>query len=212
MVPIEGEYCIDRFEASLVEIVGRGRARPWSPFAPPEPGRRYRAVSRGGVIPQAYMSQLAARAACEHAGKRLCSATEWQRACRGPEPTVYPYGDEYIRERCNDARRNPVPRLFPGSRNVFHFDNMNDPRLNQLPDTIARTGQFRRCTNRYGVHDMVGNLHEWTEQHSRTLGVFRGGFFADIHVNGHGCNYVTGAHYPGYHDYSIGFRCCADGR
>ena len=87
---------------------------------------------------------------------------------------------------------------------------MNDPRLNQLPRTVARTGQFSRCSNSYGVRDMVGNIHEWIDAHNGRLGVFRGGYYEDTHINGDGCNYATRAHAPDYHDYSTGFRCCAD--
>ena len=36
--------------------------------------------------------------------------------------------------------------------------------------------------------------------------------YVDTHRNGPGCDYATRAHYPTYHDYSIGFRCCADVR
>jgi formylglycine-generating enzyme required for sulfatase activity len=211
-VLIDGRFCIDRFEASLVELTGRGHARPWSPFEVPARGARYRAVSRSGVFPQGYVSQVQARAACEAAGKRLCTSAEWLTACRGPSPTTFPYGDVRIPGRCNDDGINPVPRVFRGSRDVFHFTQMNDPRLNQQPRTLARTGQFRRCSNRYGVRDMVGNLHEWTDERHGNLGVFRGGYYADTHINGDGCNYATRAHGPGYHDYSTGFRCCADPR
>ena len=105
-----------------------------------------------------------------------------------------------------------MPRIFRTSADVFHFNEMNDPRLNQLPATVARTGQFRRCSNRYGVRDMVGNLHEWIGERRGSLGVFRGGFFADTHINGDGCGYTTQAHAPSYHDYSTGFRCCSDPR
>jgi formylglycine-generating enzyme required for sulfatase activity len=207
---IQGTFCIDRYEATLVEVLRRGRTRPWSPFVSPQHGHTYRAVSRAGVRPQGYISQNQARSACEHAGKRLCTESEWVTACRGPSPTTWPYGDQYISGRCNDARENPVPRIFPGSADVFHERQMNDPRLNQLPRGLARTGEFRRCTNRFGVHDMVGNLHEWVDAHYGSLGVFRGGFYADARRNGNGCNYATRAHSPNYTDYSTGFRCCAD--
>lgn len=209
-VSVLGQYCIDRYEGALVEILPNGRTRPWTPFQSPPRGGSYRAVSRLGLVPQGYVSQLQARAACTHAGKRLCTETEWSTACRGPTPTTYPYGDDHINGRCNDAHDNPVPRIFPGNPDVFHFTEMNDPRLNQLPDSVARTGQFTRCSNRFGVRDMVGNLHEWIERHQGNLGVFRGGFYADSRINGAGCNYTTIAHSPSYHDYSTGFRCCAD--
>lgn len=208
MASIDGAFCIDRWEASLVEVLARGRTRAWSPFLSPERSRSYRAVSRPNVLPQGYLSQVQARAACEAAGRRLCSGAEWQRACRGPQPTQYPYGPERLAGRCNDDGVNPVPALF--GRGGFHSPQMNDPRLLQQPRTVVRTGSRRRCTNRYGVHDMMGNLHEWTDERSGALGVFRGGYFADTHLNGDGCAYATRAHAPTYHDYSTGFRCCSD--
>ncbi len=41
-------------------------------------------------------------------------------------------------------------------------------------------------------------------------GVFMGGFYSTREENGAGCGFITIAHDPGYHDYSTGFRCCAD--
>jgi sulfatase modifying factor 1 len=84
---------------------------------------------------------------------------------------------------------------------------MNDARLNQTPKTLAKTGAFARCTNAFGVFDMVGNLHEWVMSARPT---FRGGFYQDTHINGDGCSYRTTAHAAGYHDYSTGFRCCSE--
>ena len=54
---------------------------------------------------------------------------------------------------------------------------------------------------------MVGNLHEWVMSARPT---FRGGYYLDTHLNGDGCAYRTTAHGAAYHDYSTGFRCCAD--
>jgi len=84
---------------------------------------------------------------------------------------------------------------------------MNDPQLNQLPGTVALTGAFDQCSNGYGAFDMVGNLHEWTND---PTGTFRGGYYMDTRLNGDGCTYVTRGHDTSYHDYSTGFRCCAD--
>jgi hypothetical protein len=82
---------------------------------------------------------------------------------------------------------------------------MNDPRANQMDDTVMATGASAACTNGYDVHDMVGNVHEWTDDAS-----FRGGYYLDTKLNGEGCDYRTTAHAPAYYDYSTGFRCCAD--
>jgi sulfatase modifying factor 1 len=84
---------------------------------------------------------------------------------------------------------------------------MNDPRLHELSDSVTRAGAFAGCASDYGVYDMVGNLHEWVAD---PAGRFAGGFFMDTFQNGEGCEYRTVAHPSDYHDYSTGFRCCAD--
>jgi hypothetical protein len=40
-------------------------------------------------------------------------------------------------------------------------------------------------------------------------GTFRGGYYVETQLNGHGCDYATTAHDVTYWDYSTGFRCCA---
>jgi formylglycine-generating enzyme required for sulfatase activity len=84
---------------------------------------------------------------------------------------------------------------------------MNDARLNQMAGGLAETGSHESCTNEYGVYDMVGNLHEWVLD---PAGTFQGGYYLDVTQNGDGCAYRTDAHEAWYHDYSTGFRCCAD--
>src|SRR5262245_64680238 len=49
-----GASCVDKYEASLVEILADGTEVPYSPFEAPN-GHRVRAVSRAGVIPQAHI-------------------------------------------------------------------------------------------------------------------------------------------------------------
>ena len=53
---------------------------------------------------------------------------------------------------------------------------MSHPRINQLPDGLARSGDHAGCGTAEGVLDMMGNLHEWTADPN---GTFRGGFYAD---------------------------------
>jgi len=166
-----------------------------------------RARSRAAVVPQAHISQVDAAAACAAAGKRLCTDAEWVTACKGRTPTRYPYGDLHEAGRCNDAAISPLRALHGRDDSVatFGFEAMNDPRLNRVPGSLARTGAFSSCRNAFGVHDMVGNLHEWT---AAPNGTFRGGYYLDTRRNGEGCDYQTTAHSTHYHDYSIGFRCC----
>jgi hypothetical protein len=204
---IEDRFCIDRYEASLVEVQADGSTTPWPPFGIIDESRSLRAVSVPNVYPQAYISGAQAARACAAAGKRLCAPVEWRMACMGPRHVAFGYGSERVAGRCNDHGKSPMARVFAQGAITWGLEEMNDPRLNQLVDTLARTGSHEDCTNEYGVYDMVGNLHEWTND---PHGTFQGGYYLDTHLNGDGCTYRTVAHEMAYHDYSTGFRCCAD--
>jgi sulfatase modifying factor 1 len=208
MTLINDDYCVDRYEASLVEITPDGE-RPFSPYETVK-GRKVRAVSHSGVVPQAYISRNEAEVACKASHKRLCSEQEWTTACRGKDPTTFPYGNDRRPGYCNDSGVSPLATYYPAGGDDAHgFEPMNDPRLNQLEGTVARTGRFPHCRNTFGTFDMVGNVHEWIDDPG---GTFLGGYYLDTHINGDGCDYKTVAHDADYHDYSTGFRCCADAR
>ena len=199
-----GARCIDRWEDTLV-VTRAGQETPLSPHLTPDYALRYVAVSRPSVVPQAHVSMSQAWLACKRANKRLCSADEWITACRGPSRTTWPYGKEHEPGRCTDSGRTAPLAMFFDVEERFENRNMNDARLNMVPNTVAKTGEAPLCTNDYGAFDMVGNLHEWVDD-----GTMRGGFYLDDTTLGEGCFYATRAHSKVYQDYSTGFRCCAD--
>ena len=199
MANVGRRFCIDRWEGSLVERRADGSEVAWSPFATPVDGHVYVARTAAGVTPQGYVSAAQAERACRVAGKRLCEPVEWRAACGGTQAQAYPYGPVRATGKCRDTGTVPAALL--------HTSDLNDPRLNQLPDTVAKTGAFADCVNDYGVYDMVGNLDEWTADPN---GTFQGGYWLDTSQHGEGCAYRTIAHTFDYHDYSTGFRCCAD--
>ncbi|MBN1944915.1 MAG: SUMF1/EgtB/PvdO family nonheme iron enzyme [Bradymonadales bacterium] len=207
MAPVgEGTFCMDRWEAFLVEVLDGGTEAPWSPYFNPGE-RQVRAVSAPGAVPQGYINQLQAQAACERAGKRLCSLTEWSLACRGPENTIYPYGNTRQPGVCNDARAvHPVVEYF-GTTDSWIWSELGHPCINQLEDSLDLTGANSGCLSHDGMCDMMGNLHEWVDD---PQGTFKGGFYVDTSIKGEGCLYTTEAHNVYYWDYSTGFRCCAD--
>ncbi|MCL2776732.1 MAG: formylglycine-generating enzyme family protein [Polyangiaceae bacterium] len=205
-------FCIDRWEAQVVEI--RGRRHVTHAPTTVVTNLQVKAVTRKGVTPQGYISRNEAESACKAASKRLCTGTEWEHACQGKVPTTFPYGSEYKAGYCNDEGHAPLATLYPGlGEDVYaSSEAMNDPRINQAANTVAKTGSFAKCKNAFGVYDMVGNLHEWVSDMQGSLGTFRGGYYQDTRINGDGCKYRTVAHDSNYHDYSTGFRCCADAR
>ncbi len=99
----------------------------------------------------------------------------------------------------------------PASVDPGVWAKLNDPNLGQVEGALAKTGDHAQCVNGFGVFDMVGNLHEWVATDLQTPhGTFAGGYYLDTSQNGDGCNYRTVAHAHDYHDYSTGFRCCAE--
>jgi hypothetical protein len=227
-----GKSCIDRHEAHLVVVDGDGeRAHPH--YQRPEKGVRYVARSEPGVFPQAYISFYEAEKACQNAGKRMCTWLEWRRACQGSNWQRYPYGNRRKREACNQGKAHLLGQFYGNNRRLWTHENFNSPRLNQEPGYLARTGEYEDCVSEHGVFDMVGNLHEWvSDELGNTLlrtfekeevsrkkqpymlgnGLFLGGFYSTLEEHGPGCYFVTYAHEKRYHDYSTGFRCCADAR
>jgi formylglycine-generating enzyme len=225
----KGRFCVDHFEAQLVELRGDARV-PHPPSARPRAGVRYAAVNRPGVLPQAYVSRTEASAACEASGKRLCTRSEWMTACRGAAGTPFPYGARYEDGRCNLGKRHLLTLLFPDRVYNLRYEDFNDPSLHARDGFLAPTGAYDGCASSTvdAPKDMVGNLHEWVaDDATRTVlasilaevprqwqptaagnGIFMGGFYSTRHEHGPGCLFTTVAHEPAYHDYSIGFRCC----
>jgi len=206
MVFVASSYCVDRWEGSLIEITSEGDL----PFPPTRQPRDHlvRAQSVPGVFPQAYISGATAQRACQMAGKRLCTQWEWWRACAGHKKTIYPYGTMHIPGRCNEERHlHPVVQLYGRDAGpaIWDVEPMNNPAINEQPATVAVTGARRGCVTDDGIFDMIGNVHEWTND---PAGTFQGGAYSGRIALG--CQYITTVHGFGYRDYSTGFRCCSE--
>jgi formylglycine-generating enzyme len=226
MVHVDG-YCVDKYEAHLVSADAPDVVLPH--FERPKSEIKIMARSRAGIAPQAYVSRVDAARACKAAKKRLCSAREWYGACGGSRKTRFPYGDAEVAGVCNTGKTHLMQRLFGTNVKYTYYAHYNSPRLHQEPGFLAKSGEYTGCVNDYGIYDMVGNLHEWiADDVSKKLmkeipveygqemlgakgsGAFIGGYFSSNGEHGQGCAYLTATHSPDYHDYSIGFRCCAD--
>jgi formylglycine-generating enzyme len=206
------DFCVDPYEGYVVEVTDGGE-KQHSPFVVVD-GLSLRAKTARGVIPQAYISQVEATQACSAAGKRLCNKNEFAEFCRGPNPkNFYPYGGEtHLAGDCNEGKGSSMTRFWGMNANAWTYAEFNAPIDNEWDGGLAPTASYPKCVSPWGVYDCVGNLHEWGSDPADTKGHgrFRGGFYGDAEANGPGCLYVTSAHELTYHDYSTGFRCCAD--
>ena len=196
-------FCVDKYEATLV----RGDdGTAWSPYYNPGTVPML-AVSVAGAVPQGYIDGIQAGEACMNAGKRLCTDTEWLRACQGPGDTTYPYGNTKELGVCNDHRKEHPAIEYFGTSASWIWSEIDNACINQIPESVDLTGAQAGCVTAEGAFDMMGNLHEWTAD---PAGTFRGGYYVDTVINGPGCLYATTAHNTLHWDYSTGFRCCAD--
>jgi formylglycine-generating enzyme required for sulfatase activity len=185
-------------ELPLPELPEWQRRTPFSP----------RAVSRPGVVPQAYVSYPIAKRACEAAGKRLCTEKEWVLACGGERALKFPYGERYQMFACNVHRPYHPAFVLHGNSSLGH----RDPRLNLVVEgeknpLLRLTGATPKCASPWNgdaVYDMVGNIDEWVE--GEKAPAFVGGFYARSTTKG--CEAIVDSHAPAYYDYSTGARCC----
>ncbi|HSB47218.1 MAG TPA: SUMF1/EgtB/PvdO family nonheme iron enzyme [Candidatus Bilamarchaeum sp.] len=222
-----GDFCIDRFEAFVVELRD-GREIPHPHSLPPK-GKMLRAKVAYNEFPQSSITMPDAEQACFNAGKRLCTLAEWVKACSGTGSFKYPYGNVETARKCNTRKAYILSELH-GSNPRGWGDAMKDPMLNYVPGFLSRSGLYPECVSTYGAYDMVGNLHEWVstlvdeQTAARPVigkrdprwkvvpgnGIFVGGFYSSGNQNGEGCRYMTTVHGPDQDDYSVGFRCCRD--
>jgi hypothetical protein len=181
-------------------------ALPELPAHQRERAMQPKALSRKGVVPNAYVSGKDAEVACKNAGKRLCTLDEWRTACRGEEDRDHPYGVKFELKKCNVVRDTHPGVLLWENPSINH----TDPRFNLIRDKqgplLRKTGATATCTSRWGddaIYDMVGNLDEWIDDRA---GTFVGAFYARGRRDG--CKAAIENHVFSYADYSTGARCC----
>lgn len=234
MVDVRGRFCIDRYEAMLVDQKQGRRLSPyyhptraqtaasfkdWSRsapvqglLAPPPPDFQLsedfepRAESRVSVTPSGYLSGNLAEVACRNAGKRLCTIEEWVFACRGEGDHKFPYGDHYEEGRCNVFREAHPGQILHHDMSTGHLD----PRLNLVNGPngplLRNTGATASCKSAWGGDAVFDMVGNLDEWVNAPVGAFLGGFYA--RSTREGCDSKVSSHPRAYFDYSLGVRCC----
>ncbi len=104
-------------------------------------------------LPAVWVSQLEAVEYCETIGKRLPTEEEWEKAARGTDGRIYPWGNQFDESAAVTSETASGP-MTVGSR--------------------------PKGASPYGALDMSGNVWEWTSSYNDRYVMMRGGsYFED---------------------------------
>ncbi len=156
-------FGIDRFEVTNVQyqrflrVKGRQAPQYWMENDYPRGQEDYPVIG---------VSWDDANTYCEWVGKRLPTEAEWEKACRGTDGRIYPWGDAWDPQRANVDVSEPAMRptghaeqeasVWDTAWQLLRVTPTNPGELGLRP-----IGSYLDGASPYGVLDMVGNASEW---------------------------------------------------
>lgn len=133
------EFFIDRYEVTNAQYAAFVKATGHRKSGPPSRYAKNTGRMKGVNQPAVYVSWEDAKAYCEWRGRRLPTEAEWEKAMRGTDGRLWPWGNVEM----------------PGGANWG--------RINDGFEVTAPVGRVRSDASPYGVMDGAGNVMEWVE-------------------------------------------------
>lgn len=134
-------YHIDRFEVTNDEFARFVKSSSYVTYADMNSTTKnnlqnWSEAAKGkGNHPIVYVTWNDAQAYCQWAGKRLPTEAEWEKAARGTDGRIFPWGNK-----------------FESGRGNFYESGIRG---------TTAVGSFHDGASPYGVEDMAGNVREW---------------------------------------------------
>jgi len=185
------EYYIDRYEVTnaryktFLDATGNTPPRLWfnGDF---KTGK--------GNFPVIMVNWFDANAYCQWVGNRLPTEAEWEKASRGEDGRVYPWGSTFDFHKARTAEAMLITHNSPL----------------ELSNFAAPVNEFKGDRSPYGVYDMTGNVMEWTSswyKHGNSR-VVKGAAWVHLGARARSASRVGIDPYSVGH--FIGFRCVKD--
>ncbi len=172
---------------------------------------RYEYPNKKGQRPMVMQNFYQAQLHCANQGKRMCTESEWTKACEGPDNKPFPYG--YVRDatKCHGDQ----PYGHPSKKLVMRRSARELERLWQG----VISGSQPNCVSDYGVHDLPANADELAASERYTANPKAN--FDNVTTGGpwykgvrNMCRPKIYSHDESFAYYYLSWRCCkeADGK
>jgi iron(II)-dependent oxidoreductase len=143
-------YEIDKFEVTTVQFLNFVLATGRNPLIDWQyDGGNFQETMAGH--PVMHVSWFDAEAYCKWAGKRLPTSAEWEKAARGEDGRIYPWGNEPA----------GLSRANFGRTGLSGPVRDRPERLLLYPPIIS-VDKYENSVSPYGLFQMAGNVAEWT--------------------------------------------------
>jgi toxoflavin biosynthesis protein ToxD len=163
-----GKYPVTNREyAEFVEATGQPRPASWTGPTYPEGKSNHPVVRISHEDAVAYAEWLAKETGVPY---RLPTEAEWEKAARGTDGRLYPWGNEFDPERCNTLEGNTFAGLYKKARPVYNVvlrvgsvvvdSGLFGDRFDQALATTP-VGIYPNGASPCGALDMAGNAEEW---------------------------------------------------
>lgn len=172
--------------SEFIKATGRTAPKNWSKVEYP---------ANAGDHPVLFVTKEDAEAYAAWANKRLPTEEEWEKAARGTDGRIFPWGNEFDPEEAATADSD-LEFIAHGLCTV---------------NTANKVGLAPGDISPYGVHDMAGNVREWTSTASaRKKGfvVVKGGSWVDLNITARAAYRELVP--EGARSHIISFRCVKD--